>query len=110
MRKPARAWPAASASARLATSRLLPTFGSPPTNKMPCGGNSPGSIHPGGGAAGCSVSSCAHANAGGFEVLRQIGVEFLAPESLQVILHANALPQGFMHLQRKRTPQQRLAD
>src|SRR5258706_1539776 len=31
------------------TSRLLPTLGSPPTNRMPAGGNSPGSIQPGGG-------------------------------------------------------------
>jgi hypothetical protein len=49
-------------------------------------------------------------HSGGFELLRQIGVEFLAHESFQVILHANALPQRFMHLQRKRAPQQRLAD
>src|SRR2546426_820839 len=100
MRKPARAWPAASASAKLATSRLLPTLGSPPTKKMPCGGNTPCSIHP----------QPRLGNRGGFAVLRQVGVEFLARESLQVILHANALPQGFMHLQRKRAPQQRLAD
>ena len=33
--------PAASISARLATNRLLSTFGSPPTNIMPCGGRSP---------------------------------------------------------------------
>ena len=51
--------PAANASARLATSRLLPTLGSPPTNRMPCGGSSPGSIQPGGGAAGCSASNWA---------------------------------------------------
>src|SRR5216117_3732624 len=52
--KPARSSPAASASARLATSSDFPTLGSPPTNKMPCGGSSPGSIQPGGGTAGCS--------------------------------------------------------
>ena len=49
-------------------------------------------------------------NPGGFELLRQIGVEFVARESLQVVLHADALPQRFMHLQGKRAPEQRLAN
>ncbi len=57
--KPARSLPAASSSARLATNRLLPTFGSPPTNRMPCGGSKPGSIQLAGGVAGCWASSCA---------------------------------------------------
>jgi hypothetical protein len=48
-------------------------------------------------------------HAGGFELLRQIGVEFLARESFQVILRADSLPERFMHLQRQRTPEQRLA-
>src|SRR5438093_7168808 len=33
--------PAATDNARLATSSDLPTLGSPPTNRMPCGGNNP---------------------------------------------------------------------
>ena len=37
MGKPGRSEPAASDSARLATNSDLPTFGSPPTNRMPCG-------------------------------------------------------------------------
>jgi hypothetical protein len=49
-------------------------------------------------------------HSGGFELLRQIGIELLARESLQVILYADALPQRFVHLRRKRAPQQRLAD
>src|SRR5205809_4312257 len=59
MRNPARSLPAANASARLDTSRLLPTLGSPPTNRMPCGGNSPGSTRQGGGVEGCCSSNCA---------------------------------------------------
>src|ERR1035441_11103859 len=43
MENPVRPEPAASERARLATNRDLPTLGSPPTNRMPCGGNSPGS-------------------------------------------------------------------
>ena len=33
---------------------------------MPDGGNSPGSIQPGGGEAGCSASNCASDNTAGF--------------------------------------------
>jgi hypothetical protein len=59
MGKPVRSEPAASDSARLATSSDLPTFGSPPTNKIPCGGNSPGSTRQGGAVGGCCSSSWA---------------------------------------------------
>src|SRR5215831_1482775 len=38
----------------------LPTFGSPPTNRMPCAGNSPGSTRHGGGAGDCCSRSCAN--------------------------------------------------
>src|SRR5207244_425206 len=65
--KPARPEPAANERARLATHRLLPTLGSPPTNRMPCGGSNPGSIQPGGGEAGCSVSSWARETTADFD-------------------------------------------
>ena len=54
-----------------------------------------------------SNSGCV--DAGGFELMGEIGVEFLAGESFQVILHGDALAQGFVHLQRERTAQQGLA-
>ena len=181
MEKPVRSEPAASDSARLATSSDLPTFGSPPTNRMPCGGNSPGSTRQGGGVGGCCSRSWAsdrtgagiflargggHSSAsrggvqqdgfihhggfarggqaqgrqgqfvdlaqdafggliqglaggvveqrlrdaGGFELMGQVGIQFLARESVQVILHGDALAQGFVHLQRQRAAQQGLAD
>src|SRR5437667_11471891 len=59
MGKPMRSAPAASDNARLATSKDLPTLGSPPTNRMPCGGNSPGSTRQGGDVEGCCSSNCA---------------------------------------------------
>ncbi len=49
-------------------------------------------------------------DAGGFELMRQVGVEFLARETFQVILHGDALAQGFVHLQREGAAQQGLAD
>ena len=42
--------------------------------------------------------------------MSQIGIQFLACESLQVIVHADALAQCFVHLQRQGSAQQRLAD
>ena len=42
--------------------------------------------------------------------MREIGVEFVARESFQVILHGDALAQGFVHLQRESAAQQGLAD
>src|ERR1019366_4243054 len=48
--------------------------------------------------------------AASFQLLRQIRVQFLAREPLQVIMHADTLPQPLMHLERQRAPQQRLAD
>ena len=173
-----RSAPAASDNARLATSSDLPTFGSPPTNRMPCGGSRPGSTRHGGAppAAAQQLTQrkhhslakqrCLHSsaslvassriasstsgglarrgeaqrgqsqfvdlaqnafggliqslprgvvkqrlgNAGGLELMRQIGVEFLAREPFQVILHGDALAQRFVHLQRERAAQQRLAD
>src|SRR5437870_11764811 len=59
MEKPKRSAPAANDEARLATSRDLPTLGSPPTNKMPWGGSSPGSTRQGGAVDGCCSSNCA---------------------------------------------------
>ena len=47
--------------------------------------------------------------AGGFELMDQIGVQFLAGEPVEMILHGNALAQGFVHLQGQGTAQQRLA-
>ena len=49
-------------------------------------------------------------DAGGFELMREVGVEFLARETFQVILHGDALAQGFVHLQREGAAQQGLAD
>lgn len=43
------------------------------------------------------------------QLLRQIRVQFLARESLQVIVHADTLTQRLVHLERQRAPQQRLA-
>src|SRR5437764_2457179 len=60
MESPLRLEPAGSERARLATNRDLPTLGSPPTNRMPCGGNSPGSTRQGGALAGCCWRSCAN--------------------------------------------------
>ena len=37
-------------------------------------------------------------DAGGLELMRQIGVEFFAREAFEVILHGNALAQRFVHL------------
>src|SRR5439155_19114716 len=48
-------------------------------------------------------------DAGGLELMRQIGVEFFARESFEVILDGDALAQRFVHLQRERAAQQRLA-
>ena len=48
-------------------------------------------------------------DAGGFELMGEIGVEFLAREPFQVILHGDALAQGFVHLQREGAAQQGLA-
>ena len=59
MENPVRSEPAASDRARLATNSDLPTLGSPPTNRMPCGGNSPGSTRQGGGVGGCCSRSWA---------------------------------------------------
>src|SRR5437667_4183565 len=59
MEKPRRSTPAANDKARLATSRDLPTLGSPPTNRMPCGGSSPGSTRQDGAVDGCCSSNCA---------------------------------------------------
>lgn len=42
--------------------------------------------------------------------MRQIRIQFLARESLQVILHGDALPQRLVHLERQLAAQQRLAD
>src|SRR5207237_8681315 len=69
MEKPRRSTPAASDKAKLATSRDLPTLGSPPTNKMPCGGSSPGSTRQGGADDGCCASNCARASTVGEEEL-----------------------------------------
>src|ERR1035437_6794485 len=55
MKNPVRPEQAASERARLATNRDLPTLGSPPTNRMPCGGNSTGSTRQGGALAGWRV-------------------------------------------------------
>lgn len=52
-REPMRSAPAASDSARLATSNDLPILASPPTKRMPCGGNDPGSIRQAGAVAAC---------------------------------------------------------
>src|SRR5712691_80961 len=46
--------PEARARARLATSNDLPTFGSPPTKRMPLEGSNPGSISEGVGVGLCS--------------------------------------------------------
>src|ERR1039458_10588063 len=59
MENPERFEPDARDKARLATSRDLPTLGSPPTNRIPCGGNSPGSTRQGAGVAGCCSRSWA---------------------------------------------------
>src|SRR5450755_2439697 len=56
MGNPMRSNPAASDKARLATSSDLPTLGSPPTNRMPCGGSSPGSTRQGGVVDGCCTT------------------------------------------------------
>src|ERR1700689_4035652 len=53
MENPLRCEPEARDKARLATSRDLPTLGSPPTNRIPCGGSSPGSTRQGGEVEGC---------------------------------------------------------
>src|SRR2546426_11915403 len=45
--KPAREEPEARASARLATRRDFPTFGSPPTKRIPDEGSNPGSMSEG---------------------------------------------------------------
>jgi len=39
-------------------------------------------------------------------VVSQVGIQFLARESFQVILHGDTLAQGFVHLQRQGTAQQ----
>src|SRR5262249_38416543 len=49
-------------------------------------------------------------DAGRLELMRPIGIQFLARKPLQVILHGDALAQCLVHLQRERTAQQRLAD
>ena len=49
-------------------------------------------------------------DAGGFELMGEVGVEFLARETFQVILHGDALAQGFVHLQREGAAQQGLTD
>lgn len=41
--------------------------------------------------------------------MRETGIRFLARESVQVILHGYALAQGFVHLKRQRSAQQRLS-
>ncbi len=48
-------------------------------------------------------------DAGRLELLREIGVEFLAHESFEVILHGDALTQWFVQLQREGAAQQWLA-
>src|ERR1017187_2985018 len=68
MGKPMRSAPAASDKARLATSSDLPTLGSPPTNRMPCGGSSPGSTRQAGAVDGCCSSNCASDRTVGFEL------------------------------------------
>src|SRR5438128_11073046 len=55
--KPPREEPEAKARARLATSRDFPTFGSPPTKRIPEAGKSPGSMSAGVGLGLCS-SNC----------------------------------------------------
>ena len=47
---------------------------------------------------------------GGLELMREIGVEFFARETFQMILHGNALAQRFVHLQRECAAKQRLSD
>ena len=42
--------------------------------------------------------------------MREVGIQFFAGEPLQVILHGDALAQGFVHLQRQRAAQQGLAE
>ena len=39
----------------------------------------------------------------------EIGIQFLARQSFQVVLHGNALAQGFVHLQGQSAAQQRFA-
>jgi hypothetical protein len=41
--------------------------------------------------------------------MSKVGVELFAREAFEVILHGNALAQGFVHLQRESAAQQRLA-
>src|SRR5438093_1729621 len=52
--KPAREEPEARANARLATNSDFPTFGSPPTKRIPEDGNNPGPMRAGVGAGLCS--------------------------------------------------------
>jgi len=48
--------------------------------------------------------------ASGFELMGEIGIEFLAGESFQLIVHGNALAQSFVSSQREGAAQQGLAD
>src|SRR6266550_520669 len=136
MEKPRRSTPAASDKARLATSRDLPTLGSPPTNKMPCGGSQQDRFPNrrlfsrsrqtqrcqgqfvdlaenafGGLIEGLSrgVVKQRLGHAGSLELLHEIGIEFFARESFEVILHSDALTQRFVQLQGESAAQQRLA-
>src|SRR5437667_1077954 len=77
MEQPRPSTPAASDKARLATSRDLPTLGSPPTKRMPCGGSSPGSTRQGGADDGCCSSNCARDSTVG-------GADFVDAASLTV--------------------------
>src|SRR5262249_43916474 len=45
-----------------------------------------------------------------FQLMIDIGDEFLARQSLQVVVHGDALAQSFMQLQRQSATQQWLAD
>jgi hypothetical protein len=49
-------------------------------------------------------------DAGAFELLRQVGIQLLAGESFQMVVHTDALAQRFVHLEREGAAQQRLAE
>ena len=79
MGNPVRSVSAANDKARLATSSDLPTLGSPPTNRMPCGGNSPGSTRQAGAVEGCCASNCARDSTAGEADFLETGSLTAAP-------------------------------